>query len=87
MRGRSKCYVGKVTMYRIPDGTLLEYVMRHNDGPISWPVCIWDGASGQLIARTLDGKRWFVAEYSGWDGPRKWSAIRTPDAQPALRGA
>ncbi len=74
-------------MYRMPDGTLLEYVVRTDGRPIYWPVCTWDGASGQDVARTRDGTRWFAADYSGWDGPRKWSAIRTPDVQPALRGA
>ena len=72
-------------MDTLPDGSQPEYIIRTNDRPVYWPVCTWDGASGRDVARTPDGARWFIADYSGWNGPRKWSEIKTPEVQPALR--
>lgn len=73
-------------MYILPDGLMLEAVVRDTRGPIYWPCSWWNGSSGEDVKRTTDGKRWFTASYSGWDGPRNWYEIKAPVEQPALRG-
>lgn len=64
----------------------VEFVFRGSDRPAQYPVCTWDGANGTNVARTPDGRRWFVCDYAGYGTGQTWHPIQTPSVQPALRG-